>query len=127
MKAEFKVAIQAPFRPAPRRGKPKGTPAKTAESVPSRPPRIAVLMALAIHMEQLIRDGQLGNQAELAQLAGVSRARVTQALNLLGLAPEVQEKLLFSTAADVQRKLYTERTIRTVARHASWTKQCQLV
>ena len=126
MKANFKVAISAPFAPGPKRGKPRAEKPKPPETRP-RPPRFAVLMALAIHMEQLLRNGIVNDQAELEQLAGVSRARVTQAMNLLGLAPEIQEKLLFSTAADVQRTLHAEQTFRAVARHTSWTKQCQLV
>jgi len=127
MKADFKVAISAPFAAKPQQGKPRAKKPKPAEAPASRPPRIATLMALAIHMDQLLREGHVKDQAELARLAGVTRARVTQAMNLLGLAPEIQEKLLFSTTADVQRKSHAERTFRGIARHTSWTKQCQLV
>jgi hypothetical protein len=51
-------------------------------------------MALAIHMEQLLRDGRVKDQAELATIAGVTRARVTQVMGLLNLAPAIQEELL---------------------------------
>jgi len=93
MKADFKLAIRAPFVAEPNRRKPR-IKEKAAEPTSPRPARIAVLMALAIHMEQLLRNGQVNNQAELAKLAGVTRARVTQVMNLLSLAPEIQEDLL---------------------------------
>lgn len=58
-------------------------------------PRIARLMALAIHFDKLIQSGVVTNYAELARLGNVTRARVTQIMNLLMLAPEIQEELLF--------------------------------
>jgi hypothetical protein len=52
-------------------------------------------MALAHHLEQLVVSGQVNDYAELAQLGHVSRARITQIMNLLLLAPDIQEKILF--------------------------------
>ena len=62
---------------------------------PGRVPRIARLMALAVRFEQLIRSGAVRDYAELARLGQVSRARVTQIMNLLHLAPDIQEAILF--------------------------------
>jgi hypothetical protein len=62
---------------------------------PGRVPRIARLLALALRMEQLLRDGQIGSYAELARLGHVSSARISQVMNLLGLAPDIQEQILF--------------------------------
>jgi hypothetical protein len=45
-------------------------------------------MALAIHFDGLIQSGAVTNYAELARLGNVTRARVTQIMNLLMLAPE---------------------------------------
>lgn len=42
-------------------------------------------MALAIHLEGLLRDGKVKNQAELARLRHVSRPQLTQIMNLLTL------------------------------------------
>jgi len=58
-------------------------PDRAADAVP----RVARLMALAIHMDQMLRDGVVRDQAELARLGHVTRARLTQILNLLSLAP----------------------------------------
>ena len=60
-----------------------------------RIPRISRLMALAIRFDRLIKEGEITDQADLARLGNVSRARVTQIMNLLQLAPEIQEALLF--------------------------------
>ena len=62
---------------------------------PGRVPRVARLMALALRFDELIRSGAVKNQAELARLGHVSRARISQIRCLLGLAPDIQEELLF--------------------------------
>lgn len=53
-----------------------------------RAPRVSRLMALAIRLDGLNRDGVVSDQAELARLDQVSRARLTQVMNLLYLAPD---------------------------------------
>ena len=60
-----------------------------------RVPRVARLLALAIRLEQLVQARVIANYAALAELGHVSRARVTQILNLRLLAPDIQEALLF--------------------------------
>jgi len=89
----------------------------------TRVPRVARLMALAIRFEQLVRDGTVADYAELARLGHVTRARMTQIMNLLNLAPDIQEKLLFLPVMAVGDDPITERQVRPVVRVASWTKQ----
>jgi hypothetical protein len=60
-----------------------------------RIPRVARLMALAIKFEGMIREGVVKDYAELARLGRVSRARISQIMSLLNLAPDVQEAVLF--------------------------------
>src|SRR5262249_47774214 len=62
---------------------------------PGRVPRIARLMALALRFERLIREGKIANYSELARLGHVTHARVSQVMNLLYLAPDIQEAILF--------------------------------
>jgi hypothetical protein len=52
-------------------------------------------MALALRFEELVRSGAVRDYAELARLGQVSRARITQIMNLLHLAPDLQEEILF--------------------------------
>jgi hypothetical protein len=61
----------------------------------ARVPRVARLLALAIRFEGLLRSGQIRDQAELARLGQVTRARVSQILSLIHLAPDIQEEILF--------------------------------
>lgn len=72
------------------------TTAKKSPALPEgRIPRISQLMALAYHSERLVVTGQVKDYAELARLGQVSRVRITQIMNLLLLAPDIQEAILF--------------------------------
>ncbi|MBT5608602.1 MAG: hypothetical protein HOJ57_21880, partial [Lentisphaerae bacterium] len=62
---------------------------------PGRTPRIAKLMALAIHFDDMVAQGQIEDYATIARLGQVSRARITQIVNLTLLAPDIQEEILF--------------------------------
>ena len=72
-----------------------GPAPKPQPAPPDRVPRISRLMALAIHFDGLIRQGVVRDYADLARLGGVSRARITQIMNLLNLPARRQEELLF--------------------------------
>lgn len=89
-----------------------------------RVPRVSRLMALAIRFDQLIRDGVVIDQAELARLGHVTRARLTQIMNLLGLAPDIQEKLLF-LRTERGRDGVTEKQLRPIAAIPNWRRQRQ--
>ena len=92
-----------------------------------RIPRVSRLMALAIRFEQLLRDGTVADQAELARLGNVTRARVTQIMNLLHLAPDIQEALLFLPRVERGRDPVTERELRAVVAEAEWGRQRRTV
>ena len=71
------------------------------ETVPmGRVPRVSKLMALAIRFDRLIREGKVADQSELARLAHVTQPRMTQIMNLLHLAPDIQEESVVSAAGD---------------------------
>jgi len=86
-------------------------------------PWVSKLMALAIRFDGLLRDGVVTDQAELARLGHVSRARVTQIMNLLHLAPDIQEELLFLPRIERGREPIQERHLRPIAASADWRKQ----
>ena len=83
-------------------------------------------MALAIRFEQLIRNGTVHDQADLARLAHISRARVTQIMDLLLLAPEIQEEILFLPLVERGKDPITERVLRKVALESDWLIQRHL-
>lgn len=89
----------------------------------SRVPRISRLMALAIRLDQLIRDGAVADQAELARLGHVTRARLTQIMNLLFLAPDIQEQILQLQQSEAGRAFLTEKELRPIAATPNWNLQ----
>ncbi len=103
--------IRPPQQPAGRGG------------VTGRVPRVARLLALAIRFEELVTGGVVQNYAELARLGYVSRARVTQIMNLLQLAPQIQEEVLFLPAQSSGRDPVTERALRSLAAEPNWRIQ----
>ena len=85
----------------------------------SRIPRITRLMALAIKFQEMVARGEVRDYADLARLGYVTRARVTQIMNLALLAPDLQEELLFATeAAGI-----TERFFRQIITPVDWDEQ----
>ena len=90
---------------------------------PGRVPRAARLMALAIRLEGLIQDGGVSTQAELAEVGHVTRARVTQIMNLLHLAPDIQEALLDLPRVVEGKDPVTERDLRPIAAEIDWDVQ----
>jgi hypothetical protein len=96
---------------------------KPANQVPGRVPRVARLMALALKFEGLIREGAVGDQAELARLGHVTRARLTQVMNLTLLAPDIQEALLFFPPVERGRDPIVLRNLQPIAMTLDWRKQ----
>jgi hypothetical protein len=90
---------------------------------PGRVPRLARLMALAIRLDHLLRSGQVRNYEEIAQLGHISRARVSQILNLLNLAPDIQEALLFLPRTLHGRAPVIMRQLQQIAAVPDWRKQ----
>ena len=88
-----------------------------------RIPRISRLMALAIHFDNMIRCGGILDYAELSSLGHVSRARVSQIMNLLLLAPDMQEQILFLPPIEKGDDPITERDIRQIVAEVYWPKQ----
>jgi hypothetical protein len=96
-------------------------------SIPtSRVPRISRLMALAIRFEDLIKAGRIADYSELAQLGHVSRARITQIMNLLLLAPDIQEHILFLSPTKHGRDPIHLARLQPIASTLDWSQQRRL-
>ncbi len=101
-------------------------PAPEAPAFAGRVPRVARLMALAIRMDDLIAAGAISDQAELARIGHVTRARVSQIMNLLHLAPDIQEALLDLPPVLEGRDPVTERDLRPIAAEIGWVQQREM-
>jgi hypothetical protein len=91
--------------------------------VVGRLPRITKLLALAHRFEQLVRDGHVRDYAELARLGHVTRARITQIMNLLLLAPDIQEEILFLPRIERGRDGLSLRKVLPIAAELDWSVQ----
>lgn len=87
------------------------------------PARVARLVALAHHVDGLVRAGRVRDYAQAAALSGVTRARVTQIVNLLLLAPDIQEHLLSLTRPALGDEPLTEQHLRSIAMVLDWCEQ----
>jgi len=88
-----------------------------------RIPRVSKLMALAIRFDQLLAEKEVTNLSELARLAHVTQPRMTQIMNLLHLAPDIQEELLNLPPVEAGEDPFTERDLRPIASLRSWQAQ----
>jgi len=80
-------------------------------------------MALAIKFQEMVDGGEVTDYADLARLGYVTRARLTQIMNLTLLAPDIQERLI---DANLSEKV-SERHLRVACLEAEWSCQRQIV
>jgi hypothetical protein len=86
-------------------------------------PRVSRLLALALRLDQLVRTGMLADYATLARLGHVSRARVSQIISLLLLAPDIQETLLFLPPTEHGCDAIRLRQLQALAALPDWQQQ----
>jgi hypothetical protein len=87
-------------------------------------PRISRLMALAIKFQDMVDRGEVRDYADLARLGFVTRARLTQIMNLLLLAPDIQGEII-GVRQSPRSLIVAERHVRSVVRHVLWEHQRQ--
>ena len=119
MKIEFALPIHRGRSPKPRTLSP--SPVER-----NRPPRVTCLLALAHKFEELVQSGKIRDYAHLARAGHVSRARISQILKLLMLAPSIQEFILELPPRIAGKEGFTERDLRKVVREPLWDRQCVL-
>jgi hypothetical protein len=83
-------------------------------------PRTTRLLALALKLEQMVQEGTVKNYSELARLGQVSAARISQVMNLLHLAPDIQEEILLG---NTPRRRLRESAIRKLSGVVLWSEQ----
>ena len=89
----------------------------------SREPRVARHLALAHEIERRIHAGELDDLAHAARVFGLTRARITQLVNLTLLAPAIQEEILALPPVTKGRDPITERTLRLIVAEPVWEWQ----
>ena len=81
------------------------------------------MLALAHKIDGMIRAGELKDLAAAARALGVTRARMTQVMNLLLLAPKIQEAILELPSVTVGRDPVSERALRKIVAEPDWERQ----
>ncbi len=79
-------------------------------------------VALALAFQQMLEGAEVNNQSEIARKVGLTRARVTQILNLLRLPDSVIQNLC-SIYEPKKIAFFSERRLRSVTRLATAKEQ----
>lgn len=119
----IQVEVTLPVRQGRREAGRNGELGSVSKPVSRPQPRITRLMALAIKFQDMIDHSEVRDYADLARLGYVSRARLTQIMNLLLLAPDIQEEILLTHATSTGIE---ERHLRSVTSEVSWQEQRRL-
>ena len=110
--------LEIQFRLRSRRQPPGTAPRPSAAKLP----RITQVLALAIHLQELIRTGEARDYAELGRLTCLCRERVSQIMRLNYLAPDIQIELLYLPPSGGRFPI-SETAMRLIASSLSWEKQ----
>jgi hypothetical protein len=116
----IQVEVTLPVRPRRHQSRKGGQPDSSDAGSRARIPRITRLMALAIKFQEMVERGEVRDYADLARLGYVTRARITQIMNLLNLAPDIQEQLLLPESLTAK---ICERHLRNIVDSPDWTDQ----
>jgi hypothetical protein len=106
------------------RGKQLVTSDEPAERpIKGRLPQITRVLALAIHLEQLIRQGDAKDYADVGRLSCLCRERISQIMRLNYLAPDIQVELLYLPPTPTGRYPISETAVRKIASLLPWADQ----
>lgn len=97
--------------------------ASTPAIVAGRLPQVTRVLALAIHLEDMIRKGEAKDYAGIARLSCLSRERVSQIMRLNYLAPDIQVELLYLPPVPTGQYPISETAVRKIANLLSWDEQ----
>jgi len=127
MSMTLTIEVPVDFQPLGRWGRREVAPPEEKPSLPlGRVPRVARLMALALRLDELVRTGQVASYSALASLGHVTRARVSQIMSLLQLAPDIQEALLFLPPTVRGRDPVILADLMPIAARIDWRRQRRL-
>ena len=88
-----------------------------------RLPRVTQVLALALHLEDMVRRGEAKDYANLARLTCLCRERISQIVRLNYLAPDIQVELLYLAPTTSGRFPVSETALRKIANLLSWVDQ----
>ena len=102
-----------------------GSPEKP-RSANGRLPRVTQVMALVVQFQDMIEQGEARDYADLARLGCLTRERMSQIMELVWLAPDIQEEILGFPPSGRGRFPISEVAVRRVAEKLDWAEQRDL-
>ncbi len=111
MRVEFKVSLKRTKAPYVKRDRNKVF----------REPLLRQYLVLAYQVKKTIESQRGRTLKEIAEWLGLTRGRISQILNLLFLAPKIQEEIILSD----KKFLFSipEHRVRIIMRELDWGKQ----
>ena len=86
-------------------------------------PRVTRLLALAHKFERMLARGEVASMADLARAGRVTRARLSQIMDLVLLAPDIQDEIMSFERVISGRDPVTMKEVQVVLRSAFWPHQ----
>ncbi len=115
---EIQFRLHATRRQSGRTGSSDGPHSGTG-----RLPRVAQVVALAIQFQDMLQRGEAKDYADLARLGCITRERMSQIMELVWLAPDIQQEILEFPPSGAARFPISEVAVRKVASPLSWNDQ----
>lgn len=103
--------------------RPAVEPCGSAGATGGRLPRVTQVLALAIQVQDMIERGEARDYADLARLGCLSRERMSQIMELIWLAPDIQRAILEFPATRTSRFPVSEAAVRRIAANLRWEEQ----
>jgi hypothetical protein len=116
--SEIQFRLHATRRPTGQAGS-----ANISSSGNGRLPRVTQVMALALQFQDMIERGEARDYADLARLGCLTRERMSQIMELVWLAPDIQQEILEFPPTFVGRFPISEVSARKIADHLLWPDQ----
>ena len=101
----------------------RGDAAEAPSSCRGRLPRVTQVLALAIQFQNMIQRGEARDYADLARLGCITRERMSQIMELIWLAPDLQQEILEFPPNKTGRFPISEVAARRVAERLDWEEQ----
>ena len=116
--AKIEFRLHSTKRPEGERGR-----SDSQDSGDGRVPRVTQVMALAIQFQDMLQRGEARDYADLARLGCLTRERMSQIMELIWLAPDIQRELLECKPTHTTRFPISELAVRRIAAELAWEPQ----
>ena len=116
--AKIEFRLHSTKRPEGERGR-----SDSQDSGDGRVPRVTQVMALAIQFQDMLQRGDARDYADLARLGCLTRERMSQIMELIWLAPDIQRELLECKPTHTTRFPISELAVRRIAAELAWDAQ----